>query len=48
MGNTLALMFESMARYLHQSIDPVPERLFHLMTGVVLITVALRVRRSFE
>jgi hypothetical protein len=48
MGHTLALIFESIARVLHQSIDPVPERMFHLMSGVILIVVGLRLRRSFE
>lgn len=48
MGNSLALMFETVARVLHQSIDPVPERFFHLMSGVVLIAVGFRMRKSFE
>jgi len=48
MGHTLALMFESLARILHRSIDPVPERMFHLMSGMVLVAVALRLRRSFQ
>jgi hypothetical protein len=42
------MMFESIARVLHQSIDPVPERMFHLMSGAVLIAVGLRLRRTFE
>ena len=48
MGNSLALMFETLAQILHQSIDPVPERFFHLMSGVVLIAVGFRMRKSFE
>ena len=48
MGDSLAMIFETMARFLHQSIDPVPERMFHLMSGLVLVVVGLRLRRSFE
>lgn len=48
MGHSLAVMFESFAQVLHQSIDPVPERIFHLMSGVVLIALGLRLRRTFE
>lgn len=48
MGHTLALMFEQAARLLYNSVDGVPERMFHLMSGVVLIAVAMRLRRSFE
>lgn len=48
MGHTLAVMFEAVAQLLHQSIDPVPERVFHLMSGLVLIAIGMRLRRSFE
>ena len=48
MGNTLSLMFETVAQVLHQSIDPVPERFFHLLSGAVLIAVGFHLRRSFE
>lgn len=48
MGHSLAVVLESIAQILHQSIDPVPERFFHLMSGVVLIAVGMRLRRSFE
>jgi hypothetical protein len=48
MANTMALVFESVARVLHQVIDPVPERMFHLMSGMVLIAIGLRLRGSFE
>lgn len=48
MGYSLALMFEQAARLLYDSVDRVPERMFHLMSGVVLIAVAMRLRRSFE
>jgi hypothetical protein len=48
MGHSLAVMFETVARILHQQIDPVPERMFHLTSGAVLIAVAIRLRRSFE
>jgi hypothetical protein len=41
-------MFETVAQILHQSIDPVPERFFHLLSGLVLIAVGFHVRRSFE
>jgi hypothetical protein len=48
MGSSLALMFETVAQILHQSIDPVPERFFHLLSGIVLIGVGFRMRKSFE
>lgn len=48
MLQSLALMFETVAQVLHQSIDPVPERAFHLMLGLVLIAAGLRFRGSFE
>ena len=48
MGHTLAIMFESAARVLHQLIDSVPERMFDLMSAVVLIAVGLRLRRTFQ
>jgi len=48
MGHTVAVIFESVARVLHQVIDPVPERMFHLMSGLVLIAIGLRLRGSFE
>ena len=48
MGHTLAMMFESAARILHQLIDSVPERIFDLISAVVLIAVGLRLRRTFE
>ena len=48
MGHTLAVMFETVAQLLHRSIDPVPERMFHLMSGLVLIAIGMRMRRSFE
>ena len=48
MGNSLALIFETFARILHESIDPMPERLFYLITGVALVAVGIRVRRTFE
>jgi hypothetical protein len=35
-------MFEQLSRSLHQYIDPMPERAFHLLSGLVLITVAMR------
>ena len=48
MGHTVAVMFEELARFAHQLIDPAPEWMFHLLSGAVLIAVALRLRRSFE
>lgn len=48
MSNQLMLLFESAMRVLHQSLDPVPERTFHLMSGLLLIAVGLRMRRTFE
>jgi len=48
MGHSLAVIFESAAQLVHQSIDPVPDRLFHLVSGVVLIFLGFRMRRSFE
>ena len=48
MGHTLAVMFEEFARALHQVIDPVPDRAFLLMSGVVILAVGMRLRRTFE
>ena len=48
MGYSLAMMLETIVGYPRQSIDPVPERMFHLMSGLGLVAVGLRVRRSFE
>jgi len=42
------MMFESAARILHQLIDSVPERIFDLISAVVLIAVGLGLRRTFE
>jgi hypothetical protein len=42
------VIFESVVRALQQSIDSTPERMFHLMSGMVLITIGLRLRGSFE
>jgi hypothetical protein len=47
MVHILAVMLEALARALHQSIDPVPERTVYLMSGLVLIAVGVRLR-SFE
>lgn len=48
MGHTLAVMFEEFARTLHQVIDPVPDRSFLLLSGVVILAVGMRLRRTFE
>lgn len=48
MGHSLVVVFEMVAQGLHQSIDPVPDRFFHLVSGLVLIAVGFRLRRSFE
>jgi hypothetical protein len=48
MGHTLAIVFEEFARSLHQFIDPVPDRIFLLMSGVTILAVGMRLRRSFE
>lgn len=48
MGHTLAVTFEEFARALHQLIDPVPDRIFLLMSGVIILAVGMRLRRSFE
>ena len=48
MGYSLAMMLETIVGYPRQSIDPVLERMFHLMSGRALVAVDLRVRRSFE
>ncbi len=48
MGHIVAVMFEGLARFAHQLIDPAPERMFHFMSGLVLIAVGLRLRRTFE
>ncbi|MBI2686762.1 MAG: hypothetical protein HYX27_10635 [Acidobacteria bacterium] len=48
MGHSLAVMFDTIAQILHHSIDPVPERFFHLMSGTILIVAGIRLRRSFQ
>ena len=48
MGHTVAVIFEGLERFAHQLIDPAPERVFHFMSGLVLIAVWLRLRRVFE
>jgi len=48
MGHSLVMIFDAMGRFLHQSMDPAPERMFHLMSGLALAAVGLRLRRSLE
>jgi hypothetical protein len=47
-GHSIAFTIEWFSKLLHQSIDPVPERAFHLLSGAVLIAVGLRLRRRAE
>ena len=47
-GHSIALALESISRLLHQSIDPLPERAFHLLSGAALIAIGLRLRRGVE
>jgi len=48
MGHTLAVMFEEVAGTLHQIIDPVSDRSFLLLSGIVIVAVGMRLRRALD
>ena len=45
MGHSLAVVLDSAVQVLRQAFDSAPERMFHLVSGLVLLALAMGLRR---
>lgn len=48
MGDPLGVIFHSVAATLRGLVDNSPERAFHLVSAMVLVTIAVSLRRAVD